>query len=504
MVALSRGDRVSHSEHGIGSVLKKKLLRSVVVVFDKAPALPLTIHRSELSLVNGASPAPTTPSPQPSGTIAITDDGAQAERAPDPELTAVLPEPAADSAAALPAIQSTQVRRVSTEDELDQADGFQILEAMRLGVVPQRGVGAYAVGRDEEVASIQEMLSNGSGCRVIWGDYGTGKTHLLDVAEQAARHDGFATARVVLDPSENALHQPLSLYKRIAEGIRMPDSDGVGLDGILLELQESPEHSSPHGKRMSRFFSSYLYVLQNGTTEDQGWFRDYVQGDRIAADELRGILRGLSWNDYSESCAPTWPLALSRFRTYGRMYMHMIGTLSSWAKDAGANGLVLFFDEVERVDAIRREDRLYAEEVLKHYAAVTMDEEDLGFDPEDLYKGGQNVHRSLPLKFEENQPLSVVFALTPLPEIEEAFHEITTEDAYDIRLRPLTAKHVPDLAKRITTIYELAYPDSEAARHVPELVSMCKGIFETGTTNFRSVVRTCVSLLDMRRLHGGG
>ena len=185
------------------------------------------------------------------------------------------------------------------------------------------------------------------------------------------------------------------------------------------------------------------------------------------------------------------------------MYIHMIGTLATWARDAGAKGLVLFFDEVERVDVFTGEDRFYAEQVLKHYAAVTMRREELAFDPEELYRGGQPVHRALPLRFDEDQPLSVVFALTPLQEIEDAFEEITEYDSYDVRLRPLTARHVPDLTDRIASIYEMAYPRSQATSHVPELISMCKGIFDTGSVNFRGVVRQCVALLDMRRLHGG-
>ena len=257
---------------------------------------------------------------------------------------------------------------------------------------------------------------------------------------------------------------------------------------------------------MSRFFSGYLHVLQHGTQEEQGWFRDYVHGDRIASEDLRNILRGLGWRSVvqqGDKAVATTPLALSRFRTHGRMYIHMIGTLSCWAQDAGAKGLALFFDEVERVDAIKLDDRFYAMEVLKHYAAVTMSQSDLGFKPDGLYRGGQRIHREIPMKFQSVQPLSVVFALTPLQEIDDAFGGITHSDSYDIRLRPLTARNVPDLVERITTIYSAAYRDSNAGQHIPELVSMCKGIFDGGTTNFRAVVRSCVALLDMRRLHGG-
>ena len=75
MVALNRGDRVSHAEHGEGVVLKKKILGSYVVAFNAKPALPMTVRRSDLEMIEAEGPkvtprssmvSDTTPEPDPS------------------------------------------------------------------------------------------------------------------------------------------------------------------------------------------------------------------------------------------------------------------------------------------------------------------------------------------------------------------------------------------------------------------------------------------------------
>ncbi len=338
---LNPGDRVCHPTFGTGVVQKKLVLQAVRVLFDSAPHLPRRLKLSELELSNGVGntqvQAPTPVSARPPTTL------------PD------------------------------FQPRLDQEQAWQTLEALRLGVVPAHGVRDYTVAREQELANIGAVLEDGAGCRVIWGDYGAGKTHLLDTAEQLALEQGFATARITLDPRENALHHPLRLYRHIADTIRTSDQVNPGFEGLFDRLVDDPEHYRPDGKLVSRFFSPYLHALRHGDSEDIGWLRDYVRGDNIGSEEINTILARLRW---------TGPrvLHMSDYRTYGRMYVHLVGALACWCASAGTRGLVLLFDEVERVEALRLVDQPYAFEVLKHYAAVTMRSEDLAFEPESLYK----------------------------------------------------------------------------------------------------------------------
>ncbi|MFT7620039.1 MAG: hypothetical protein ACI97A_003696 [Planctomycetota bacterium] len=499
MELFESGARVIHQSHGEGLVVKKRLGHSVVVNFDRLPGLPLTVKQDELAVIGSESEYDSESLAEAAeafveATGAVEDNVEEFSQEVEAAAAPVLPTtPAAPTSAMPPCFDFTAAH---DDENLDQADSFQVLESLRLGVVPLHGVSAYTVGRDLELESIRQMLKEGGGCRIIWGDYGAGKTHLLDVTEQAARRAGYATSRIVLDPREHSLAHPLRLYRRIADSIHLPGAATFGLDSVFDSLVDSKNHNSVSGSEFSRFFSSYLYLLRNGDEEEIGWFRDYVHGDRIAADELRSILAKKKWR-------AAMPLTLSDFRTYGRMYIHLVGTLSSWVKDTGAKGLFLLFDEVERLDALDKSQQIYALEVLKHYAAVTMHEADLTFDVENgLYKGGHSVHRSLPLKFREDQPLSVVFALTPLPEIEEHFENVTSSKDYDIRLRAPARRDMPELVDRIGLLYTKAYPSFNVAPHREDLIAVCDHVLDQGGVDFRAAVRATVLNIDERRLSG--
>jgi len=364
--------------------------------------------------------------------------------------------------------------------------------------VPARGVRDYTVAREPELGNISALLKEGSGCRVLWGDYGTGKTHLLEATEQLALEQGFAAARVTLDPRENALHHPLRLYRRIADSIHTSDHATPGFESLFERLVDSPDHYRPDGSRASRFFTPYLHALRNGTAEDIGWLRDYVRGDNIGSEEVNRVLSRIRWKGANV-------LRMSDFRTYGRMYVHMVGTLASWCADAGTRGLILLFDEVERVDALGSADRQYAFEVLKHYAAVTMKPDDLAFDPESLYKGGRLVHRDLPLQFRASQPLISIFALTPLEEIRQQLASLTPSKAYDLHLAALEPGFLGELVERIAALYERAYPGHEVS--VGARDHACRRIAEAydgGHDSFRDAVRATVFLLDADRFRRAG
>ena len=464
----TKGDRVSHPHWGPGVVEAKLVVGRVRVMFDREARLTRIVHKLELTRGVDQPAQPTS-------------------------------KPASKPVAALEPAQ----RRVNdlTHPLLAPVDAWQTMEALRLGVVPARGVRAYTVARDQELADIDAVLAKGHGCRVVWGDYGAGKTHLLDAAEQLALERGFAVARMTLDPREQAMHKPLRLYRAIMDSVRARDQSRPGFESLFEALKDSPGHYRPDGAHFSRFFSPYLHIMRLGNEVAEGWLRDYVRGDNISAERVNSIL------SYSRWRGPR-VLAMPDYRTYGRMYIHLIGTLACWIKDAGAKGLLLIFDEVERVDALRREDQEYAFEVLRHYTAVTMLPEDLAFVPEALYKGGNIVHRELPLQFRAQQPLVSLFALTPLEEIRERFQGVTLSHAYDIVLGPLRSELLSELVERVGRLYARAYPDHRAPGDLGQsIVKRIRPELDGGHDSFRDAVRATVFLHDedrLRRPDGGG
>jgi bacteriophage exclusion system BrxC/D-like protein len=528
-VTLESGDRVRHAKWGGGVVVKRLAHKAARVAFDDVPKLPRTIKLGDLQpeaagdLNSHREPEAPRPVPiAPAATTHVREPNRSAfgdlegTKDADPTVsptatTATNSSPARRATTSVArttegtaihastyasAAQRAKSSAVAEDHDLTAVDAWQSLEALRLGVVPIAGVQRYTVGRERELSRVAGVLQQTRGCRVLWGDYGTGKTHLLESAERLALDEGFAVARLTLDPRENALSNPLRVYREIVHRARIGNGLRPAIDWLFETLKQNgdPTYIWSNGSNASRFYSPYLLALREDDEESSAILRDYVMGQAVDSRSVREAAEAVGWTGPA-------PLVMSDFRTYGRMYIHLIGQLSCWLAAAGARGLVVLFDEVERVDALRYEDRHYALEVLQHYAAVTMHPRDLAFDPERLYKGGHEVHRSLTLRVDAAQPLITVFALTPLEEIQEQFEQVTASNSYDIELGPLDERLLPELVDRIATIYALAHPsytitDSLRASIARELLDA----FDEGHESFRSAVRGAVLLLDADRL----
>jgi hypothetical protein len=376
------------------------------------------------------------------------------------------------------------------------ADAWQSIEALRLGVVPFSLAEAYTVGREAEVASLRRLLEQRQGMRVLFGDYGHGKTHLLDLLEHLARKEGFVTARGTLDPAEVPPSHPLRLYRALVSGMRCPDAPDASPLQILDRLRESREHLGPTGSRHSRFLTPALAARAQGS-ELFPQLLDYVHGHEVDIDDLN---RQMGWHGIASQPL----LKLSDFRTFGRVYAHLVGTWAAWCKDAGYKGLVVLLDEVERVSALDAEHHRLAEQVLRHYAAVVLAPQHLAFDPESrdaMYRGGQRVHQELPLRFADDQPLALVMALTPAPEVEALLQRIIAAKGIRIDLPALERRLHGALLDRVVDRYRAAYPDfAPSAAEVARLREQVLAAHQDDDASPRRIVRATVSLLDGLRL----
>ncbi len=461
------GDRVRHRQRGEGLVLGMSPGGKAKVRLDGDPGLPWTLPLAELQPIE---PPPPEPSPEPAMPVR-RPSGPSIEGLAVPDLPNVPP----------------------VENSLVRAELRQTIEAMRLGVVPAEYVRDYTVGRDGTLEAVEDILEMQGGMRVLWGDYGSGKTHMLDITERIALERGYLTSRVVLDPHEVPPSHPRRLYSAIVDHLRYPDDQGHGLEPLFQKLAGSGEHARPDGHFASRFFSPYLFASEQGDPEFLDWMRDYVDGCNMDVADGNRQLAKLGWTGKRL-------LTLSDYRTYGRMYMHLLGNVAAWAQDAGYQGLFLLFDEVEFVDSLSPQELGYAMEVLKHYAAVTVPKGDLGYDPDALYRGGHRVHRELRLFFRSSQPLTVMFALTPLPDIEEAFQGILSSELYNIALEPLQSAHMGQLMERVLRLYLQAYPDAGIRQE--DLPGVLQGVQDAAAdrgSSPRVLVRALASQLDACR-----
>src|SRR5690606_5049392 len=94
-----------------------------------------------------------------------------------------------------------------------------IFERLRGGLVPERGLTAFAVGVEknrEELHRQFDLLKNGEGSiKFLRGGYGCGKTFMARLALLDAQEQGFATSFVVVSDNDLRFHKFEEVYRKI-------------------------------------------------------------------------------------------------------------------------------------------------------------------------------------------------------------------------------------------------------------------------------------------------
>jgi hypothetical protein len=91
-----------------------------------------------------------------------------------------------------------------------------IIEALRMGGVPHNLADRFTAGRDDEIQQINSFFSDPNSSVILMeGEYGVGKSHMLALISSKALQNGWAVAKIEVDPKETAFHRPKSLYQAL-------------------------------------------------------------------------------------------------------------------------------------------------------------------------------------------------------------------------------------------------------------------------------------------------
>ena len=152
-----------------------------------------------------------------------------------------------------------------------------IMNALQGGVVPRTGLGYIAVGRDAEISALLkdiEIIENGGATfRFVTGNYGSGKTFLLQTIKEHAMAKGFVVADADLSP-ERALigtvmnKKGLATFRELMGNISIKTSPtGAALEKILdnwlnsiwMEVAKNSAGGGISGNQMLELVTNQIY-----------------------------------------------------------------------------------------------------------------------------------------------------------------------------------------------------------------------------------------------------
>lgn len=255
----------------------------------------------------------------------------------------------------------------------------EIIDALRRGTVPQRGLETFAVGldrlQDALDRELREVAGGASGFKAVRGEYGSGKTFFARWLAERAKALGFATSEIQISETETPLHQLEKVYRRMVERLATADISTGALRAVIerwnFALEEdvlatgvSEDDTAELGRRVSALMEQRLAEVSARSPS----FALALRGHRAAVEAgdpalADGILAWLG-------AQPNVPASVRRaagvkgeIDHFGAL-AHLQGLLAV-LRDAGHPGLLLVLDEVETLQRVRSDVREKALNALR-------------------------------------------------------------------------------------------------------------------------------------------
>lgn len=239
---------------------------------------------------------------------------------------------------------------------MNSSEAIFVIESLRSGIPTRRSTRLLPDIRESVSSRILGDLSRfDEGVvppgRLIWGQYGQGKTHALTTIEHLALDHNFAVSRISLS-REVSCHNLLHFYSQIASRIRTPDSTLDGIQQYLNRMQPAEI-----GKSVLFEGGRYTNALPLQVLDDyyfaEGEDKEKLYGDlvgvRLPVSELGRIHRMIKG-----SAQPNFKFKASEHATA------YFGLMADIIQLSGFEGWVILIDEVELIGRLGKLSRFNA------------------------------------------------------------------------------------------------------------------------------------------------
>lgn len=251
-------------------------------------------------------------------------------------------------------------------------DVNHIFESLRKGLVPERGIDAFAEGTERARGELRRQLdlaSNGEGTiKFLRGGYGCGKTFMARVAVQDAQAQNFATSFVVVSDNDLHFHRFDDVYRKVMTELGTASCPRGALSDILdrwigrieakmIAAGDDPDAPGFDAKVRARLHDDLSALSGGQVSQDfvrvvQTIFDLKQRGETSEAGALVSWLCGST-----NVAAAAKKLAGIRGEISSKDALNYLRSVLVIVREAGYAGMLIVIDEAETILRMRTDVR---------------------------------------------------------------------------------------------------------------------------------------------------
>jgi hypothetical protein len=387
---------------------------------------------------------------------------------------------------------------------LSRRDVEHVFERLRSGVVPERGLDAFAVGIDRqrnEIGRQLDLAASGEGVfKFLRGGYGCGKTFMARLTLLEAQSRGFATSFVVVSPNDTHFDRFDDVYRKIVQELGTATCPRGALNDIvdrwIAKVEEAlisggaDENDADFDKLVQKRIEEEIASKTGGKAPE-----DFARVLRTVfalkqQEKVQEAGSLLSWLSGSQNVAASEKSAAGvkgQITSHTAMdYLHGILEI---VKAAGYSGLVIVIDEAETILRMRTDTRGKSLNGIRQI-----------IDAADRYKGLLWAFTGTPEFFDTRRGVA---GLQPLHDRIQFLNEggVVTMRQPQLELKPFDRERLKDVGLRLRQLYPSGDPNIVAQKVTPERIvamvdDLTKGFGGDVGIVPRQFLRRLVNLFD--------
>lgn len=386
--------------------------------------------------------------------------------------------------------------------EPSQLETRNLVEALRFGVAPAAHLRELTIGlaaeRASVIAGLNQSHETGGAVRAVLGEYGYGKSHLVELSAQEALARGFLVAPASLDLLELPPHRAFDIYRELLHNLRTPDSAELGLGPLLRragKLGLSGRLRQVSQLDLDPLLLTLNVLADNPSTRQQAAWQSWLMGGRRTRLMNKATPKDLKF--------PT----IYKVGHNARQIAYLLGGISVLARLAGYSGLCVLIDEAESYSLLKSQQRPKAGlffAALIHAAtaeyAATGDDDRSPIREDAL---PQHRLRNYPATYGAGQSLFFLFAVTRSENQLPLEEWLSPDEIVQLDPHP-SAQEIGEFLQRLQGYHGQAYGYRPGERHeqlngaAAQQLSLA---MERRKLSIRGLVRLSVDLFDLAYLY---